>query len=739
MDIIVNSILSALVQFFLNGTSFLIQKIFSLIDYFSIVDSGQWGKKGDFILQIFPKLDDFIGDFRSIGYFIAFTLFVFGLFMMLFPYMDFEPPAQNPFQLVFRFGFSLLMISSFYAFFRDVIYNKLFVVMFKYFYDAVGISSKDHMNSFPGVVASILSGITTPTVLEIINSLMIVVFCIIFVIDAFKFLVFHLEKLFLTRFLLYTAPIFCGTLASKKQSQIFKNYINMLLVNLTTIVINVIFCGIVMDGLININNTASLTHISGLGNFVDCFKVYCCGLMLLTAVLKVGKKLSVYVSQLFGVSGMADSIRDGMGSVGSMALMMGRSVYRGVSHGGSGHGKSNNGGNKKATDTTGANLDNSTAKSLTKAIESLNKTMSSQSRNNKGGKSAKGKLDSNDWKSKGPETNGEKASDTQQLNDDQLNRDEGKPGSTEGYVNPTKDNADTQNRAADTNNISNGTDSKDSGKAVDTNNASSEITKENSNGQNNAAETKAVPNGYKNKADKGTEGNKDGKGNPENANKNATSTNSVNNKVGDQNVKAGGTEVQGTEIDAGSRDLNNQNNNNTNNGKNVAASETNQTSKVDGAKDFSSKSNRSHTTPSVNTSEKSVNPSSSKTNVTGGNSVNTQKGYAGKTSVSGNASNQKVNTGSNSVPKDTNKAGHNATGKAYNTGNANNESGTKVTTKNVSSKSSTSTKSTVKKVPDSSSKQHSQPNNVTRVANSSAKSTAFNTNPSTPKTKHKNK
>ena len=295
--------------------------IFQLIDCVGLSRSSFFGAVDrDFITNIFPKLNNFTADFTSIGYFIAFVLFVFGLFMLLFPYSDFEPPADNAFQLVFRFGVALIMVFGFEKFFLDVIYDQLIVPMFNYFNGAVGVTKSvwEGTQWFLDTLIGRISAGFTSSIGQFINLVLVIIFGLMFIVQAFKFTIYHYEKLFFTRLLIYCIPIASGTLATKKSSAIFKNYFNMLLVNCISLVINVFICGLIMSGLLNVNSAATLaatdleTQFNG-GLFLTCTKTFIAGLMLLTAALKVGKKMSIYISQLFNMNGMSDAVRDGLG------------------------------------------------------------------------------------------------------------------------------------------------------------------------------------------------------------------------------------------------------------------------------------------------------------------------------------------------------------------------------------------------------------------------------------------
>ena len=318
---IVSNIIYSITQFLLNAIALIMNWIFQLIDCVGLSRSSFFGAVDrDFITNIFPKLNNFTADFTSIGYFIAFVLFVFGLFMLLFPYSDFEPPADNAFQLVFRFGVALIMVFGFEKFFLDVIYDQLIVPMFNYFNGAVGVTKSvwEGTQWFLDTLIGRISAGFTSSIGQFINLVLVIIFGLMFIVQAFKFTIYHYEKLFFTRLLIYCIPIASGTLATKKSSAIFKNYFNMLLVNCISLVINVFICGLIMSGLLNVNSAATLaatdleTQFNG-GLFLTCTKTFIAGLMLLTAALKVGKKMSIYISQLFNVNGMSDAVRDGLG------------------------------------------------------------------------------------------------------------------------------------------------------------------------------------------------------------------------------------------------------------------------------------------------------------------------------------------------------------------------------------------------------------------------------------------
>lgn len=299
---------------------------------------------------------------KTIGTWLALLFFVWGIFQFLFPSSEVDLPADNPFLLVLRFAMSILFVNYFYNFYQDVVYDKLIVPIFDAFNNGllVGKNSDALADNAEKAFGSMTSGFEFAELQQIVNLLLIIVFAGIFVVAAIKFVIYHFERLFEATILLYFSPVAASTYTLKPMSQIFKTYIKLLLQQGICLIMNIITTKLVMAGLVNLNGaSASLWNAKemvGEGAFGNEIKTYVIYMMLLTACLNVGKKASVYVAQLFGQSGMSDTIKNGFGTVGTtVATLAGATMglSKLVQHIKSRGGKDSSGkdGSKKPADT----------------------------------------------------------------------------------------------------------------------------------------------------------------------------------------------------------------------------------------------------------------------------------------------------------------------------------------------------------------------------------------------------
>lgn len=312
---ILSSILYSLNAIICEILALIIEWIFKLIDIVGI-DTTK-------VTTLFSnaEMSSLLSIFKTVGVWLALLFFVWGIFQFLFPSTEIELPADNPFMLVFRFVLSLLFVNYFYSFYNDQIYERLITPIF----NAVntGLKSTQKYTEYLGTSAlgSLLSGFSFTSLQQIVNLIITIVFMGVFVVSAFKFVIYHFERLFEATILLYFSPVAASTYTLKPTSTIFKTYIKMLVQQGICLIVNIMTTKLILAGLLRLNSTAEvsawdITKILQGGLFGKDTKNFVINMMILTACLNVGKRASVYVAQLMGMNGMADSVKNGLGALG---------------------------------------------------------------------------------------------------------------------------------------------------------------------------------------------------------------------------------------------------------------------------------------------------------------------------------------------------------------------------------------------------------------------------------------
>lgn len=312
---ILSSILYSLNAIICEILALIIEWIFKLIDIVGI------DTKKVTTLFSNAEMSSLLSIFKTVGVWLALLFFVWGIFQFLFPSTEIELPADNPFMLVFRFVLSLLFVNYFYSFYNDQIYERLITPIF----NAVntGLKSTQKYTEYLGTSAlgSLLSGFSFTSLQQIVNLIITIVFMGVFVVSAFKFVIYHFERLFEATILLYFSPVAASTYTLKPTSTIFKTYIKMLVQQGICLIVNIMTTKLILAGLLRLNSTAEvsawdITKILQGGLFGKDTKNFVINMMILTACLNVGKRASVYVAQLMGMNGMADSVKNGLGALG---------------------------------------------------------------------------------------------------------------------------------------------------------------------------------------------------------------------------------------------------------------------------------------------------------------------------------------------------------------------------------------------------------------------------------------
>lgn len=391
---------------------------------------------------------------KTIGTWLALLFFVWGIFQFLFPSSEVDLPADNPFLLVLRFAMSILFVNYFYNFYQDIVYDKLIVPIFDAFNNGllVGKNSDALADNAEKAFGSMTSGFEFAELQQIVNLLLIIVFAGIFVIAAFKFVIYHFERLFEATILLYFSPVAASTYTLKPMSQIFKTYIKLLLQQGICLIMNIITTKLVMAGLVNLNGaSASLWNAKemvGEGAFGNEIKTYVIYMMLLTACLNVGKKASVYVAQLLGQNGMSDSVKNGLGALG----FLGGAAMGGLRAAGGGLkslSKGGKNGSKKGGSNKPAETDNLKANSKNDGSDNKNSTKlggdSKKPKSTKQSNSNSSQKQSGNDKQQRKESGKQKAANTgnaiRNAQDSQTkNASDGDLSSTQGQKGATTDN-----------------------------------------------------------------------------------------------------------------------------------------------------------------------------------------------------------------------------------------------------------------------------------------------------------
>lgn len=297
------------------------------------------------ITASFPGLDTTVySTVKVVGYALACLFFVFGILQFLFPNAELDLPSENHIGLIFRFAISVFLCAGFKDFFINGFVNKLFIPVF----NEINANLKIDLGTYwlDNIISDIAS-ITSSTLNQILNFIIIIIFGVVFLINAVKFVIYHFERLFELTFLIYASPLACATYTHKALSPIFKNYIKLMVEQALCIIFNLIVVKLIMNGLVVMNTTSMLSTsaladiVTGSDLFLSNTRNYVIQMLFLTALLSVGKKMSVKVGQVLGMNGMSDAVRPGLGMLGAVGGFAAHSVIHG-GHGGNHSSKTDN-------------------------------------------------------------------------------------------------------------------------------------------------------------------------------------------------------------------------------------------------------------------------------------------------------------------------------------------------------------------------------------------------------------
>lgn len=517
----------------------------------------------DRVVASFPGLNTTVYDTVAVvGYTLALLFFAFGLMQFVFPNTEIDLPSENPVTAVFRFVVAVIFVAYFKTFFLDIFVNKLFIPIFNELNtNFAKVSEPEYW--FSTLIGS-LESYNTSTLSQIVNLIIIILFGITLLINSVKFVIYHFERLFELTFLIYVSPLACSTYTHKALSPIFKNYIKLIVEQALCIIFNLIIVKLMING-INSADTISMlakgskdalvaaTNPSLAENvasyFVDTTRNYVVQMLLLTAILSVGKKMSVKIGQVLGINGMSDVVRPGLGMLGAVGGFAAHSIMH------SGHGGGNGGSGDVKPSNTSAVADEKSNKFASAVEKFVYATTGSATTAAVAGKAAykasqpltkaqaKMQNTANDIKNRASEIAQEQdanAADTDSVN-----------------ANP---NQDKENQ--------NGTDTQNAQNPNMDKNAEGKETNQVPNGDKNAdgKETNQVPNGNQNGEKPNTQQNPNGKetekanANSINKNENSPTANTTNNGMNKNDI-------------ANQENSNANNNNSEQNGGNAANTE----------------------------------------------------------------------------------------------------------------------------------------------------------------------
>ena len=312
---VLEAIGNASMSFIANICAYLVEACIKLMQFLGLDTS--------ILNSLFPIFGTIFTYVTMIGLTLTVVLFICSLLQMVTAkFTGSELPADNPYQLVGRTVFALILVYFFAEFYNGFIMQKVVSPLF----DEFASLSKGNVDWFSKekITAVIFGGFNG----NIGNSIVLLIFFIYLCILLFKFLFYHIEKFFFNTFLIYVSPLAAATYVSKKTSNIWKNYVSLLAVNSVSLLMNIITVLFIESGLSNLINWDVSADSNGRNPFKVTF-----GVMFLCAVAKVGKKMSVYIGQLFNMNGMSDQVRAGLGEVtgaiatGAMIASRGKGMF----------------------------------------------------------------------------------------------------------------------------------------------------------------------------------------------------------------------------------------------------------------------------------------------------------------------------------------------------------------------------------------------------------------------------
>lgn len=281
--------------------------------------------------------------FIPLGWGIAILLLMIGIFQFFFPFLNRTSlPAESILMLIVRFTISILLIvflkqliddyiaPIFNAAFNEVVNidtskmsleaatDKLNIDLNNS--DEVTLGDKIKVGTFAALFPAQALGAITSSVVAIL--LIILVLVVYLCVVCVKFLMYHIEMLIQTSLWINAAPLAAGTFTSKQSSSIMFMWLKMLLKNFTCIIFNVI--------VLKLAQAVCTVAVSEVKTEENSYYYLVLLLPILCSIINVGKKISINIGQLFGINGMGDSIKDGIGGVMGTAMSIGSAAALGV-------------------------------------------------------------------------------------------------------------------------------------------------------------------------------------------------------------------------------------------------------------------------------------------------------------------------------------------------------------------------------------------------------------------------
>lgn len=334
---LVNSAMSAVLNIILKACLQVIDFILSLITGL--------GANADILNTLVPETMKKLYNnvFIPLGWGIAILLLMVGLAQFFFPFLNKNSlPADSVLMLFVRFTISILLI----VFLKQLIDDYIAPIFTAAFNEVVNVDTSQislgatadelniDLNSSDSVTLGdkvkvgifmalfpqqTLGAITTSVVAILLIILVLVIYlCVVCV----KFLMYHIEMLIQTSLWINAVPLAAGTFTSKQSSSILFMWLKMLLKNFTCIIFNVI--------VLKLAQAVCTVTLSEVKTEENSYYYLVLLLPILCSIINVGKKISINIGQLFGVNGMGDSIRDGIGGVAGTAMSIGSAAALGA-------------------------------------------------------------------------------------------------------------------------------------------------------------------------------------------------------------------------------------------------------------------------------------------------------------------------------------------------------------------------------------------------------------------------
>lgn len=296
----------------------MLELLADLMGYIGQMFAGIFGADPRAFLTTFPVIWNVLQGFYGVGTLLAIVLLILGCLKNMMSGLGVT--GENPFKMITRFIFSLLMVFTL-PYVLCMVYTTtsgskgLFQSVYEYF-GAINAQGSGLTATISGFVSHLLQGGAGALLFGSAGgTVSMVILCIILVVlgmNMLKLLLEMVERYLLLNLLIFCSPLAASSFALESTSKIFSSYLKMYFGQLMMILFNLITCKIVEGGLTITGDSFNGGQTNGIPPIAM--------LLLIIAMLKVAQRIDNYMRDIgltVGVTGgnLTDEILGSMGAV----------------------------------------------------------------------------------------------------------------------------------------------------------------------------------------------------------------------------------------------------------------------------------------------------------------------------------------------------------------------------------------------------------------------------------------